>query len=164
MTKIRQGILEILKADSRTPHDMIATMLGTTQEAVDREIQEMEAENIIVKYTTLINPDKAYEDAEVTALIEVRVSPQREQGFDIVAERIYRFEEVQSVFLTSGAFDLMVTVKGKDMRQVALFVAQKLSTLEGVLSTATHFILKTYKDEGIVFEEKEEDYRLPVTP
>ena len=164
MTKIRQGILEILQKDSRTPRDMMATMLDTTREEIDREIKAMEEEHIIVKYTTLINTDKAYDNGEVTALIEVRVSPQREQGFDIVAERIYRFEEVQSVFLTSGAFDLMVTVKGKDMRQVALFVAQKLSTLEGVLSTATHFILKTYKDEGIVFEEREEDYRLPVMP
>ena len=111
----------------------------------------------------MINWDRVEAD-QVEAVIEVRVTPQRDEGFDAIAEQIYRFEEVSSVYLMSGAYDLMVTVKAGSMKRLALFVAEKLSTLEHVLSTATHFVLKKYKLEGVIFEERKQDERLVVTP
>ena len=119
---------------------------------------------MLLKYTTVVNHEKLADSGRVQALIEVRITPQRERGFDAVAERIYRFEEVQTMYLMSGSYDLMVVLEGSSMRQIALFVSQKLSTLDGVLSTATHFILKKYKDNGVCFEAEHEDDRLKVTP
>jgi DNA-binding Lrp family transcriptional regulator len=113
---------------------------------------------VLVGYNTLINWEKTSKEV-VTALIEVKVTPQRGQGFDKVVERIYRFQEVKACYLMSGGFDLTVIVEGKTMKEVALFVAEKLAPLESVLSTATHFVLKKYKDEGIAFEEREKDDR-----
>lgn len=123
----------------------------------------MEEERIICGYNTLINWDQAGAD-KVTALIEVRVTPQRGQGFDNIAERIYNYPEVQSVYLISGAYDLLVILEGKTLQEVASFVSSKLSTLDTVISTATHFILKKYKDDGIIFEQKKKDERMKVTP
>ena len=157
------SILEILFNDSRTTPAQIAVMTGHSEEEVAAVLRSLEAQKIILKYTTMINWDRVEAD-QVEAVIEVRVTPQRDEGFDAIAEKIYRFEEVSSVYLMSGAYDLMVTVKAKSMKQLALFVAEKLSTLEHVLSTATHFVLKKYKLEGVIFEEHKQDERLVVTP
>ena len=157
------NILEILSNDARTPVDQIAVMTGHSEEEVEAVIRSLEAQKIIVKYPALINWDKLDQE-QVEALIEVRVTPQRDEGFDAIAERIYRFEEVKSVYLMSGAFDLMVMVNARSMKQLAFFVAEKLSTLEHVLSTATHFVLKKYKSEGVILEERRGDNRLVVSP
>lgn len=152
------NILEILFNDARTPMDQIAVMTGHSEEEVTAVVRSLEAQKIIVKYPALINWDKL-EQEQVEALIEVRVTPQRDEGFDAIAERIYRFEEVKSVYLMSGAFDLMVMVNARSMKQLALFVAEKLSSLEHVLSTATHFVLRTYKKEGRLYQDEEIDER-----
>ena len=159
---IKDEILEILNEDSRTTPAQMALMLGKSEEEVKRCIAELEDEKIIVKYHATINWDKT-EDAAIQALIEVRVTPQRDRGFDEIARRIYRFEEVRSVYLMSGAYDLLVLIHGKSMREIAYFVAERLSTIEGVLSTATHFILKKYKDDGVMLEDETDD-RLVITP
>lgn len=156
-------ILEILSEDARTPADRIATMTGHTLAEVEAVIKSLEAQKILLKYPAMINWDKVEREL-VEALIEVRVTPQRDEGFDVIAEKIYRYEEVSSVYLMSGAYDLLVTVRGRSMKQTALFVSEKLSTIENVLSTATHFKLKTYKDNGVIFEEHRTDDRLAVTP
>lgn len=157
------NILEILKEDARTTPERIAVMTGSDEETVREAIASMERRGIIVKYPAMINWDLAGGE-EVEALIEVRVTPQRDQGFDAIAERIYRFEEVSSVYLMSGAYDLMVLVRGKTIKQLALFVSEKLSTLEHVNSTATHFVLKRYKNEGVILEGVRRDERLAVSP
>jgi DNA-binding Lrp family transcriptional regulator len=123
----------------------------------------MEKENVICGYNTLIDWEKTGVD-KVTALIEVRVTPQRGQGFDNIAERIYNYPEVQSVYLISGGYDLLVILEGKTLMEVAHFVSSKLSTLETVISTATHFILKKYKDDGIIFAKKKKDERILIEP
>lgn len=157
------SILEILFNDSRTTPEQIAVMTGSDVEEVTAIIRSLEAQKIILKYPAMINWDRVETD-KVEAVIEVRVTPQRDAGFDAIAEQIYRFEEVSSVYLMSGAYDLMVIVKANNMKQLALFVAEKLSTLEHVLSTATHFVLKKYKLEGVIFEDKHRDERLVVSP
>lgn len=162
MSTIKDEILEILRDDSRTSHSEMALMLGKSQKEVQDAIAELEKDKIIVKYHTKINWDKT-NDARVEAIIEVKVVPQRDRGFDAISRRIYRFEEVKSVYLMSGAYDLMVLIEGATMRQVAFFVAEKLSTIDGVLSTATHFVLKKYKDDGVVMDD-ETDERLMVSP
>lgn len=159
---LAHDVLEILVKDSKITAEEIGIMLDAPVKDVKNCIKELENNGTIVKYNTLINWDKT--DREyVEALIEVKVTPQRDQGFDAIAERIYKFDEVTSVYLMSGDYDLCVTVEGKTMREVALFVAQKLSTLDSVLSTATHFILKKYKVEGIVLEKDEKDRRQAIT-
>ncbi|HEX3015204.1 MAG TPA: Lrp/AsnC family transcriptional regulator [Desulfobacteria bacterium] len=159
----KRSILAILAENSRLAPEDIAVMLGIKVEDVNAFINEMEDSKIILKYNTMINWEKAGEET-VSALIDVKVIPQREVGFDTVAERIYRFPEVQNVYLMSGAYDLSVLIQGKSMKDVALFVAQKLATLEFVQSTATHFVLKKYKQDGVVFEDTEADHRLVVSP
>lgn len=153
-----EEILEILEKNHRLTDEQIAVMLNKSVDEVKAAIKKYEEEKVIVGYSTLINWEKTSKDT-VTALIEVKVTPQRGEGFDKVAERIYRFPEVKACYLMSGGFDLTVIVEGKTMKEVALFVAEKLAPLESVLSTGTHFVLKKYKDEGIVFEEKEKDDR-----
>lgn len=160
---MRRQILELLEGNSRIATKDLALMINCPEDEVGKEIKEMEKEQIICGYHTLINWDKTHRD-QVTALIEVKVTPQRGQGFDKIAERIYRFKEVKSVYLMSGGFDLTVIIEGKTMKEVALFVAQKLAPLEAVLSTATHFVLKKYKDYGIILEEEKKDERMIVTP
>ncbi len=130
---------------------------------VANEISEMEQEQVICGYHTMIDWDKTGAE-KVTALIEVRVTPQRGQGFDSIAERIYNYPEVKSVYLISRGYDLMVILEGKTLREVSSFVSDKLSTLDTVLSTATHFILKKYKDHGTIFAKKNKDERMLVTP
>ncbi|WP_160673292.1 Lrp/AsnC family transcriptional regulator [Clostridium sp. C8-1-8] len=151
-------ILEILEKNSKYTAEEIAVMTGRTLEEVEKTIKKYEDDNIIVGYTTLINWEKTHKDS-VTALIEVRVSPQRGEGFDKVAERIYKFPEVKACYLMSGGFDLTVIVEGKSLKEVSLFVSEKLAVQENVLSTATHFVLKKYKDNGTIFEEKTRDDR-----
>ncbi|MEW6697827.1 MAG: Lrp/AsnC family transcriptional regulator [Bacillota bacterium] len=156
-------ILELLQNNSKLTAKQIATMTGRGEEEVRQIIERLEADKTIIKYFTLINWEKAGVE-KVSALIEVKMSPQRDVGFDAVAERIYRFPEVKSVHLMSGAYDLAVFVEGVTMKEVALFVATKLATIENVLSTATHFVLKTYKQDGFIFEDRETDKRLVITP
>lgn len=153
-----EEILEILEKNSKYNEEEIAVMTGKTVDEVKEAIKKYEKDNVIVGYTALINWENTSKDS-VIALIEVKVTPQRGEGFDKVAERIYRFPEVKACYLMSGGFDLTVIVEGKTMKDVALFVSEKLATQEGVLSTATHFILKKYKDKGVMFEEKIRDDR-----
>ncbi|WP_027340401.1 Lrp/AsnC family transcriptional regulator [Halonatronum saccharophilum] len=161
---MNDDILELLESNSRLSPDKISTMLDIPQEKVEKVIKVLEEENVIVKYCTLIDWDKTERDI-VYALIDVKVTPERGVGFDAVAKRIYKFSEVSSVFLMSGGYDLSVKIEGRSMREVALFVAEKLATIEHVQSTATHFILKTYKKDGIIFKkDKKLDERLVVSP
>ena len=162
MNKLEMGILYVLSEDARTPVSQIAVMLGTQEEDVAKTIRRLEQQRIILKYPAVINWQKL-DIEEVEAMIEVRVTPQRGEGFDAIAEQIYRFDEVASVYLMSGGYDLLVNMKARTIRQLALFVAEKLSTIEHVISTATHFVLKRYKDQGILMDEGDDDYRLKVT-
>ena len=152
-------ILEVLEKNSRYSDEQIALMTGKTVEEVREAIRDYEEKNIIAGYTTLINWENTGKET-VTALIEVKISPQRGVGFDKVAERIYKFNEVKACYLmSSGGFDLTVIVEGKTMKEVALFVSEKLSVQEYVNGTATHFVLKKYKDHGRVFKEKKTEDR-----
>ena len=160
---MREELLAIIEKNSRIDLKELAVILGVEEIDVVNELQALEEEGVICGYHTLINWEKTSLD-KVTALIEVRVTPQRGQGFDNVAERIYRYPEVRSVYLISGGFDLLVTLEGKTLREVSTFVSDKLAPLEPVLSTATHFILKKYKDHGTIFSQKSEDEREMITP
>ncbi|MCL0046535.1 Lrp/AsnC family transcriptional regulator [Dehalococcoidales bacterium] len=156
-----KDILKILENDARTTTEQISTMTGTPGAEVARLIKQAEKERTILKYKTVINWEKVGEE-QVWALIEVKVTPQRDVGFDAVAERIYRFPQARSVYLASGTYDLIVLVVGKTMHEVADFVAQKLAPIEGVQGTVTHFVLKRYKEDGEILEGKEEVKRQPV--
>ena len=153
-----EEILEILEKNSKIEIDKIAVMLNKSVNEVEKAIKECEEKNVILGYSTMINWEKTEKDT-VTALIELKVTPQRGAGFDKIADRIYNYPQVKACYLMSGGFDLTVIVEEKTMKDVAYFVAEKLATLEGVLSTATHFVLKKYKDKGIMFEKKEKDDR-----
>ena len=163
MEKTEMSILNILTQDARTPISQIAVMLGEDEAKIADTIARLERQRIILKYPALVNWERVDVD-QVEAMIEVRVTPQRGEGFEAIAEQIYRFEEVSSVYLMSGGYDLLVNMKARTMRQLALFVAEKLSTIEHVISTATHFVLKKYKDQGVLMDETTEDLRLKVTP
>jgi DNA-binding Lrp family transcriptional regulator len=156
-------ILHILERDARTTPAEVAAMVGKAEDEVRRIVRECEEKKIIRRYKTVVDWERAGEEA-VVAFIDVRVSPAREVGFDDVAARIYRYPEVLSVNLVSGGYDLQVTVKGPTMKDVALFVAEKLATVDRVNSTTTHFLLRRYKEDGDVLVEQEEDRRLAVTP
>jgi len=148
-------ILKLLENDCRLTTEQLAAMLDMSAEQVSAEIEKYTREDILIGYQALINWDKI--DIEnVTALIEVKVTPQRGEGFDRIAERIYQYDEVESVYLMSGSFDLTVIISGKSLKSVALFVAQKLAIIDGVTGTATHFILKKYKEKHKVFEKQPE--------
>ena len=159
---MREEILRVMDKNARITVTDLATILDAQEEEISREITEMEREKIIYGYHTMIDWDRTNDD-HVVALIEVRVTPQRDQGFDAVAERIYRFDEVSSVYLMSGAFDLMVVVEGKTMKEVALFVARRLAVLDYVLSTSTNFVLKKYKENGMVLADEKKDERIIVS-
>lgn len=156
-------LLELLEKDHTQTHEQLAVILNRAPAEVAAQIKQLEADKIIVKYHTIINWEKVGLDT-VTAIIDVKVTPQREVGFDSIAERIYRFPEVRNVYLMSGAYDLMVMIEGNTLQDVSQFVAMKLSTIEGVISTTTHFMLKKYKEAGVIIEDQEEDRRLVVTP
>lgn len=160
---MREKILKAIDKNSKLTAKELAVMIGAEEAAVAATIKELETDSIICGYPTLINWDKT-ESEKVTALIEVKVTPQRGQGFDRIAERIYKFEEVESVYLMSGGFDLTVIIDGKSMREVANFVSSKLAPMEAVLSTATHFVLKKYKEHGMPLVHEKEDERMLITP
>ena len=163
MTKLEMSLLNLLKEDCRLPLEKMAVMTGATIEEVADAISEMEKRHIILRYSPMINWDLTDRE-RVEARIEVRVTPQRDMGFDAVAKRIYRFDEVKSVYLMSGSYDLLVLVEARTLKDLAMFVASKLSTLETVTGTATSFVLKRYKEEGVVFDEDEADHRLVISP
>ena len=160
---MREKILTFIEKNSRIDLGELAILLGSDEVTIMNELEAMENERIICGYPTLIDWDKAGIE-KVTALIEARVTPQRDMGFDKVAERISRYPEVNSVYLISGGFDIMVTIEGKTLREVSQFVSEKLSTLDSVLSTKTNFILKKYKDHGTVIAEKTKDERIQMLP
>lgn len=159
---MKTKILRLIQNNSQMSTKDIATVLGLDEAVVINTIDEMEQEQIICGYNTVINWDKT-DNERVTALIEVKVTPQRGEGFDRVAERIYNYEEVTSLYLMSGGFDMAVFIEGKTMKEVAQFVARKLAPMEGVLSTSTHFVLKKYKESGTKLEQSRKDERLVVT-
>lgn len=160
---MREEILHIIEKNSRIDTNELAIRLGTTEAKVVEEMEAMENEGIICGYHTMINWEKT-SDEKVTALIEVKVTPQRGEGFDSLAERIYKYPQVKSVYLMAGGYDLLITIEGQTIREVSSFVSDKLSTLDTVISTATHFILKKYKDHGTVMTAKYSDERMKITP
>ena len=155
---MREEILRIMETNSRLAIDELAVRLGASEIDVANEIKALEDEGIICGYHTLIDWEKTNLE-KVSALIEVKVTPQRGQGFDHIAERIYQYPEVNAVYLISGGYDLLINLEGKSLKEVASFVSDKLSTLDSVLSTATHFVLKKYKDHGTVLGVKHKDER-----
>ena len=163
MTKLESSLLDLLKEDCRLPLEKMAIMTGSTIEEVASTIEELEKRRVILRYAPVINWEMTDRE-RVEAMIEVKVTPQRDMGFDAVAARIYRFDEVKSVYLMSGSYDLLVLVEAKTLRELAAFVSAKLSTLELVTGTATSFVLKRYKEEGVVFTDSESDNRLVISP
>lgn len=160
---MREELLSIIEKNSRFDVKELAIRLNIEEAEIVNELETLEKENIICGYHTLIDWEKTSAE-KVTALIEVKVTPQRGQGFDRIAERIYNYPEVKSVYLISGGFDLLVTLEEKSLKEIAGFVSDKLSTLDSVISTATHFILKKYKDHGTVIGTRKQDEREPVSP
>ena len=159
---MREKILAVIEKNSRIDIHDLAILLGESEAAVANEIAEMEKERIICGYHTLINWDNTSEE-KVSALTEVKVTPQRGMGFDKLAERIYQYSEVNALYLMAGGFDFMVIIEGKTMRQVAQFVSDKLAPLDSVLSTATHFVLKKYKDHGTIMQKPDKDERMLIS-
>ena len=153
-------VLNLLQYNARLSSEDIAAMTKKTPAEVDAIIKHLEDEGIILKYSTIINPEKIAETKEkVRAQIEIQVTPEREHGFDALAERIYRFPQVKSLYLMSGGYDLQVIIEGDSLQEVAFFVAKKLSTLNGVKSTKTHFVLKTYKENDVLYVDEKKDRR-----
>lgn len=163
LSNLKLQILDLLKEDARRTPQLLSTLLGVDEAEVTQAIRELEDEHVIVKYTSVVNWSKV-DDEKVTALIEVQITPERGRGFEGIAERIYLYPQVKSVYLMSGAYDLLVEVEGTNLKEVASFVSDRLSPIESVLSTKTHFILKKYKQDGIIFEEHEDDRRLIISP
>ncbi len=156
-------ILKILEEDARKTPQQIATMTGIPLSKVKETIKQAERDRTILRYKAMVNWDKLG-DEQVTALVEVRLEPQRGVGFGAIAERIYRFPEARSVYLLSGTYDLAVFVTSKTMQEVASFVTQKLAPLDGVRGTVTHFLLKRYKEDGEILEGEEHQKRVPFMP
>ena len=154
----KEEILDLLRENARLAVEDISAMTKKTPDEVKAIIKSLEDEGIILKYAAIVNPEKDISAKDkVRAEIEIQCQPEREHGFDALAEHIYRFPQVKSLYLMSGGYDLKVVIEGDDLREVALFVAQKLSTLEGVRSTKTHFLLKTYKENDVLYVEDESD-------
>ena len=161
---MRKDILSLLEKNAKLTAKEIALYLNTQEEDVKQEIENMEKENIICGYGAFVNWERT-DGEHLTALIEVKVTPSRGKGFNRIAERIYRFDEVKAVYLMSGDYDLAVIIEGKSLYEISGFVSDKLSTLEAVLSTATHFVLKKYKDHGIIFDgQGDETGRMIISP
>ncbi len=163
MTKLETSILDILQEDCRIPMEKMAVMTGASLKDVASAIDALEKKKIILRYSPVINWDRTDRE-RVEAMIEVRVTPQRDMGFDAIAKRIYRFDEVKSVYLMSGSYDLLVLVEARTLKELAAFVSGKLSPLETVTGTATSFVLKRYKEEGVIFENDDTDRRLVISP
>lgn len=156
-------LLKLLKTNAHASHEDLAKELAITVEEVDARVAQFEAEGVILGYQAIVDAEKI-DDSSVTAVIEVRITPERGGGFDRLAARIARFEEVQSCYLMSGGYDLLVIVQGKNLQTVASFIAEKLSTIKGVISTATHFRLKAYKENGVLLHREKKEPRLAVAP
>ena len=163
MTKLETDLLDLLREDCRLPLEKLAIMTGTDIQEVAETIDRLEKSRVILRYAPTINWDLTDRE-RVEAMIQVNTSPQRDTGFDAVAKRIYRFEEVKSVYLMSGSYDLLVLVEARTLKELAFFVSSKLSTLETVTGTSTSFVLKRYKEEGVIFESEKTDNRLVITP
>lgn len=163
MSNLQNEILDMLERDARLSAKEMAGMTGASEAEVAAAVAEMEREKIIVKYTAVINREKVNSD-EAEALIEVKVVPKRGLGYDDLAKRIYGFSEVTAVYLMSGAYDLSVIVRASGMKQISKFVFEKLAVLEGVSSTVTHFIMRKYKEQGVIFAPREKEERLVVSP
>ncbi len=163
MQALKEQILEILNEDCRTPLERIAVMTGRELAQVAQAVDELERDRVILQYSPIINWDRTDRE-RVEAMIEVKVTPQRDMGFDAIAGRIYRFDEVKSVYLMSGGYDLLVLVEAKTLKELALFVSEKLSPLESVTGTSTSFVLKRYKQDGVIFVGETTDRRLAVSP
>ena len=163
MVSLQMQLLEIMQEDCRISLEKMAVMTGVSIGAVASAIEDMESRRVILRYAPIINWDKTDRE-RVEAMIEVRVTPQRDMGFDAVAKRIYKFEEVKTVYLMSGAYDLLLLVEARTLKELAFFVSEKLSTIETVTGTATHFVLKRYKADGIMFDSEPIDRRLAVSP
>lgn len=160
---MREELLTLIEKNSKIGLKELSVLLGVDEASVLQELEALEKEGVICGYHTLIDWEKTSIE-KVTALIEVRVTPQRGQGFDSIAERIYNYPEVRAAYLISGGYDLLIILEEKSLREIANFVSDKLSTLDSVLSTATHFILKKYKDHGTIYNDKKEDKREVITP
>jgi len=158
-----EDVLEILENNARISLDDLQKLTGKEKKELEHAIKSYEKKGIIVKYKTVINREKIKGEENVAALIEVKVVPQKDVGFDLVAQRIYRFPEVKSCYLLSGTYDLLLHVEGEDIHTVASFVSEKLAPLSAVRSTATHFMLKKYKEDGVVLAKEEKNKRLPIT-
>lgn len=156
-------ILEILEKDARTTPEDIAKMLRKKPQSIKEAIKKFEKEGVILKYKAVINKELVRGDSEVRALIEVNITPQKDVGFDRIAERIYSFPEVSSCYLISGTYDLLVVVEGKNIHAVSNFIAEKLSCLENVRGTVTHFLLKKYKEDGVVLKHRQENKRIAIS-
>ena len=156
-------ILEILENNARISLEDLQKLTGKNKKDLEKAIKTFEKKGIIVKYKTVINRERIKGDTGVVALIEVKITPQKDVGFDLVAQRIYRFPEVKSCYLLSGTYDLLLLVEGKDIHTVASFVSEKLAPLSSVKGTATHFMLKKYKEDGVVLVKEEKNKRLPIT-
>jgi DNA-binding Lrp family transcriptional regulator len=156
-------VLKILEENALASPKSIAERLGRSEDEVRQQIRKLEDDKVILAYKAIVDDDKAGRDF-VQAVIEVKISPERDGGFDRVASRVAKYEQVRDCYLMSGAYDLMVVVQGNTLREVASFVSEKLASIEGVLSTATHFMLKTYKEQGTLYEQEAFDERLKVSP
>lgn len=161
--ELEKKILKLIEHDAKLSPKTIAVMLDQSEEVITAVIERLEKDKIILGYNSIINWERMGDDG-VTAMIDVKVLPEREVGFNSIAERIYGFPEVRCVYLMSGTYDLSVVVMGTTMKDIASFVSHKLSTLHQVQSTVTHFVLKRYKQESFIFEEPREDKRLVVSP
>ncbi|MFC0559531.1 Lrp/AsnC family transcriptional regulator [Halalkalibacter alkalisediminis] len=157
-------VLQIIESNGRVTVPTLAKMVDATEEEVNQLLKQLEDDKVILSYSAVIDWSKVNKQEGVTAMIDVKVTPQRGVGFDEVAERIYRFPEVKALYLMSGAYDLQVVIEGNTMTEIARFVSEKLSTIDTVISTTTHFQLKKYKHDGVVFDQGEEDHRIVVTP
>ena len=162
MTQLESRLLDLMREDCRLPLEKLAVMAGATPAETAEAVAELERSKVILRYAPVVNWDRTDRE-RVEAMIEVRVQPQREMGFDAVARRIYQFDEVKSVYLMSGAYDLLVLVEARTLKELALFVSEKLSTLDTVTGTSTSFVLKRYKEDGVVFEEEHNDGRLVIS-
>jgi len=158
-----KDLKELLEHDARRPVSELASMLGCSEYEVESQMKKLEKDKVILSYNTLVNWEKIGDDT-VTAVIEINLTPEREVGFDAIAERIYRYDEVKTVYLMSGSFDLLVIIEGRSLKEVANFVATRLATIEGVTATSSHFMLKPYKKDGVIVNDEEKDRRLVITP
>lgn len=158
---LKKSVVKLLKQDARYSAEDIAVMLGRSAEEIAAVIKELEDSGIIVKYTAVVNTEKTGEDF-VDALIEVKVTPQPRRGFDAIAEEIYRLDEVKAVYLMSGTYDLCITLESKTVRDVSLFVSERLAAIDAVVGTVTHFIMKQYKEGGVIMDDGENRTRLPI--